>query len=134
MSIEGSPASWYQNEMWNPKAEFPRADSHIHLVKQEHRGWASARGSEGTVYDEPVLYNNHASRHGVEATLVVAVSADNNAYVAEMATQYAWCRPLASINPAELTLGALEGPASQLAVLPLDANTLSTLTGTRNGK
>ena len=67
VTVGGSPATWYQDpDMWSPTADWPRADSHIHLVKPAHRTWASARSKAGIEYDEPVLYDTHASAHGIE--------------------------------------------------------------------
>jgi hypothetical protein len=107
----GSPAAWYQG-MWEPTADWARADSHIHLVLPEHRTWARNRVNEGTALDEPRLYDYHARRHGVEAVLVVAVGAENNAWLAE-AVDYAWCRPLAAISPAGLSVAALDALEQQ---------------------
>ena len=41
--VGGSPRAWYAHPMWSPKAEYPRADSHIHLVRREDREWAESR-------------------------------------------------------------------------------------------
>ncbi len=107
--VGGSPRAWYAHPMWSPKAEYPRADSHIHLVRREDREWAESRaqvsnppplftallsggggdrGQEGTLYDEPRAYDALAQTHGVVAVTVVSVGEPNNAFLAEAAAEY----------------------------------------------
>eukprot|EP01052_Picozoa_sp_SAG31_P010629 SAG31_NODE_586_length_13839_cov_22.698544_13_plen_327_part_00 len=107
-SFQRSPAGWYKHEMWTSKAPWPRADSHIHLVRPGDRGWADARAEAGTQYNEPVQYNTFCEEYGVEAVLVVSVGTENDRYVADAGKQYSWCRGLAAFEPASLTVAALE--------------------------
>lgn len=106
-----SPAGWYPHKMWPQQAAWPRADSHIHLVRDDY-AWATARAKAGTSYDEPVLYNGYCEMYGVEAVLVVSVRPENDQYVADAAKQYKWCRGMAAFEPATLTVSALENLSS----------------------
>ena len=109
-SFESNPADWFETMA---AARWPRADSHIHLVRPDgDRGWAEQRKREGTTYNEPVQYNTFAQKYGVEAVLVVSVGADNDGYIAEAGRRYSWCRGLASFEPAQLTVPRLEALSS----------------------
>jgi len=112
-SFQQSPAGWFQHKMWEPQAQWPRADSHIHLVRRDGDStWATARAESGTSYNEPVQYNTYCETYGVEAVLVVSVGAQNDQYVADAAKQYSWCRGMAAFEPATLTVQALEALSS----------------------
>lgn len=108
-TAEGSPKSWYVADDWQPKAPWLRADSHIHLVRREHRPWAAAREDvDATFIDEPKAYNTLTQTHGIAATLVVATGEDNNPFVSAAAQEFGWVRPLVAFEPAQLNVLVLE--------------------------
>lgn len=109
VTAEGSPRSWYTADDWQPAAAWPRADSHIHLVRREHRTWAAAReDTDATFIDEPKAYDAHVRTHGIAATLVVATGEDNNPFVSAAARKFDWARPLVAFDPSQLSIIALE--------------------------
>lgn len=78
-----------------------RADAHIHLFEGGYRASLAAR--PGVQLDEAALYDSLAREHGVRCALVVGYAgqpwcADNNAWIAAQARQYAWVRPLAYVD------------------------------------
>ena len=93
---------------YTPAATWPRADAHIHLVPADGCGWAVARAEGGVVYDEPVMYDALAQKHGVVSALVASVDSRNNHFIAAAAKQFPWCRPAAWFSPSTLTLEALK--------------------------
>ncbi len=115
-TADGSPKSWYTvPDEWQPAAPWPRADSHIHLVRRDHRPWAAAREDvDATFIDEPKAYDAHARAHGIAATLVVATGEDNNPYVSAAAQDFGWVRPLVAYEPAQLSVPSLEEALAQV--------------------
>ncbi|MDA0745799.1 MAG: amidohydrolase family protein [bacterium] len=78
-----------------------RADAHIHLFEGGYQGGFVAR--PGVEMDEAACYASLAKDHGVEAVLVVGYSgapwcADNGDYLARMAAEYDWVRPVRSAD------------------------------------
>lgn len=75
-----------------------RADAHIHLFEG---GFQSGFTKQpGVRIDEPACYGSLAADHGVSAALVVGFCgneayADNNEFLARMAAEHAWVRPVA---------------------------------------
>ena len=67
-TAEGSPKSWYTlSDEWQPAAPWPRADSHIHLVRREHRPWAAAREdvARREVGSVQIRQSEHNAQRGV---------------------------------------------------------------------
>ncbi|MHC4442779.1 MAG: amidohydrolase family protein [Planctomycetota bacterium] len=79
-----------------------RADAHIHLFEDGFQGWFPGR--DGVRIDEPALYASLADEHHVKQALVVGYEGQewavgNNEYLARMAAQHDWVRPVAYIDP-----------------------------------
>jgi predicted TIM-barrel fold metal-dependent hydrolase len=78
-----------------------RADAHIHLFEKGYRG--SFTGRDGVRIDETALYASLARDHGVKQALIVGYEGEdwargNNAHIAKMAEQHAWCRPVGFVH------------------------------------
>lgn len=81
-----------------------RADAHIHLFARGFQGESFA-GRPGVTLDEAACYASLAQEHNIRHALVVGYEADpwakgNNAYLAGLARQHDWVRPVAYVNPA----------------------------------
>ena len=79
-----------------------RADAHIHLFEGGYKGGSFA-DRPGVGLDEAACYHSLAQQHHVDAAMVVGFAgepwaANNNDYIARMARQYAWVRPLAYVD------------------------------------
>ncbi len=83
----------------------PRADAHIHLFKGGYKGGSFA-SRPGVKLDEAACYASLAQDHNVSAALIVGYAgapwcARNTQYLTQVATEYDWVRPAASVNPAK---------------------------------
>src|SRR5688500_17055890 len=97
---------------------YDRADSHAHLFKP---GWVGGlpESCRHVQPDEVTLYESVAAQHRVKHLLAVGYAAeawccDNNAYLAQIATERPLVRPVAYFDsPADLSIDALERLARQ---------------------
>ena len=87
------------------------------------------RGQEGTLYDEPRAYDALAQTHGVVAVTVVSVGEPNNSFLAGAAADYSWIRPLAALDPDQLTVGRLEALTAEFPTGALAGIALSSAGG-----
>lgn len=95
-----------------------RADAHLHFFRA---GYAAVLpdSCRRQVPDEVTLYLALAQQHAIEQVLAVGYegqswAAGNNAYLAELAGEHAWIRPVAFLgDPAQLDIDGLERLAAQ---------------------
>ena len=87
-------------------ADWPRADAHIHLFGR------AEEAIPGVVQDDAVRYDIMKAGYSVDVALIVGPPPQsfpgNNDFVAEMATEFDWLRPVAGLRVYELTLERLE--------------------------
>lgn len=97
---------------------YSKADAHLHFFKP---GYANTlpESCRRLQPDEITLYSALAQKHQIAQVLAVGYEGDawasgNNAYLAELAAQHAWVRPVAyQSNPGDLSIEALEQLAKQ---------------------
>ncbi|GBL19528.1 hypothetical protein EMGBS3_12340 [Anaerolineaceae bacterium] len=95
-----------------------RADAHLHFFRP---GYAAVLpdSCRRQLPDEVTLYKALAQQHAIEQVLAVGYegqswAAGNNAYLAELAGEHAWIRPIAFLgDPAQLDIDGLERLAAQ---------------------
>lgn len=95
-----------------------RADAHLHFFRP---GYAAVLpdSCRRQLPDEVTLYKALAQQHAIEQVLAVGYegqswAAGNNAYLAELAGEHAWIRPVAFVgDPAQLDIDGLETFAAQ---------------------
>ena len=95
-----------------------RADAHLHFFRP---GYAAVLpdSCRRQLPDEVTLYKALAQQHAIEQVLAVGYegqswAAGNNAYLAELAGEHAWIRPVAFLgDPAQLDIDGLETLAAQ---------------------
>lgn len=95
-----------------------RADAHLHFFRP---GYAAVLpdSCRRQLPDEVTLYKALAQQHAIEQVLAVGYegqswAAGNNAYLAELAGEHAWIRPVAFVgDPAQLDIDGLETFAPQ---------------------
>jgi hypothetical protein len=111
-----------------------RADAHIHLFSRAHEAPRSV------VTDDPARYAALCEQHAIGRALVVGVprssatadEPDNNAFIARMAAELEWVKPLANVRVDELSISRLEelaeGPFVGVAMYTAE-RTAATATG-----
>lgn len=95
-----------------------RADAHLHFFRP---GYAAVLpdSCRRQLPDEVTLYKALAQQHAIEQVLAVGYegqswAAGNNSYLAELAGEHAWIRPVAFLgDPAQLDIDGLERLAAQ---------------------
>ena len=86
--------------------QWARADSHIHLFGREQLD------TPGLIQDDVLRYNGLMAEHRLKLALIVGPPPSsfpgNNEFVAEIAGEFDWLRPLAALRVRELTVKRLE--------------------------
>jgi predicted TIM-barrel fold metal-dependent hydrolase len=91
----------------------PHIDAHIHFFLPGYVGILPENCRRQSP-DEITLYQGYAQTHEIEQALVVGYEGDrwaegNNAYIATLASQHAWVRPVAFVSdPVALSLSQLK--------------------------